>query len=87
MGSVSGLIQWLKDPVLPWAVVWYKLAAIAPTQPLAWEPPYATGSALKSKKKKEKKYEIREVGRGQIRAFLGYDKNFTEWNGKVFKVL
>ena len=29
-----------------------RLAAVAPIQPLAWELPYATGEALKSKKKK-----------------------------------
>jgi len=33
----------------------YRLAATAPIQPLAWEPPYATGMALKSKRKKKKK--------------------------------
>ena len=27
----------------------------APIQPLVWEPPYATGAALKSQKKKDKK--------------------------------
>ena len=30
------------------------LAAVAPIGPLAWEPPYAAGTALKSKKKKKK---------------------------------
>ena len=29
--------------------------AVAPTRPLAWEPPYAAGAALKSKKEKKKK--------------------------------
>ena len=28
-----------------------RLAAIAPIRPLAWEPPYASSAALKSKKK------------------------------------
>ena len=31
-----------------------RAAATALIQPLAWEPPYATGVALKSKKKKKK---------------------------------
>ena len=35
--------------------VWCKPAATAPIRPLAWEPPYATGSALKRQKKKERK--------------------------------
>ena len=30
-------------------------AATVPIQPLAWEPPYVAGMALKSKKKKKKK--------------------------------
>ena len=37
------------DPVLQW--LWLRPAAVAPIQPLAWELPYATGSALKSKTK------------------------------------
>ena len=36
--------------VLLW--LWYRLAATALTQPLAWELPYAAGVALKVKKKK-----------------------------------
>ena len=31
--------------------LWCRPAAVAPIQPLAWEPPYAMGAALKSKKK------------------------------------
>ena len=34
--------------------LWHKLAAIAPIRPLAWDPPYAAGEALKKKKKKKK---------------------------------
>ena len=37
------------DLVLLW--LWCRTAAVAPIQPLAWEPPYATGVALKTKKK------------------------------------
>ena len=40
------------DLVLLW--LWCRLAAIALIGPLAWEPPYASGAALKSKKKKKK---------------------------------
>ena len=32
--------------------LWYRSA---PIQPLAWEPPYAVGVALKKKKKRKKK--------------------------------
>jgi len=34
------------DLVLLW--LWCRLAAVAPIRPLAWEPPYAVGVALKS---------------------------------------
>ena len=41
------------DPVLLW--LWRRPAATAPIRPLAWEPPYATGTALKRQKTKKKK--------------------------------
>ena len=48
-GSILGLAQWAKDPALLW--LWCRLAATAPIQPLAWEPTYAVGAALKIQKK------------------------------------
>ena len=39
------------DPKLLW--LWHRLVAAAPTQPLAWEPPYAMDVALKKPKKKD----------------------------------
>ena len=36
------------DPKLLW--LWRRPAATAPIPPLAWEPPYAAGAALKNKK-------------------------------------
>ena len=47
--SISGLAQWAKDLVLLW--LWRRLAATAPISPLAWEPPYAAGGALKRQEK------------------------------------
>ena len=35
------------DHELLW--LWHRPAAVAPTQPLAWEPPYAADVALKGK--------------------------------------
>ena len=40
------------DPALLW--LWYRLAAAAPIQPLAWELPHAAGAALKAKTNKIK---------------------------------
>ena len=37
------------EPVLLW--LWSRLEAVAPIGPLAWEPPYAAGVALKKRKK------------------------------------
>ena len=48
VGCTRGL-----DLVLPW--LWCRPAAVALTQPLAWEPPYATGMALKKTNKKKNK--------------------------------
>ena len=41
------------NPVLLW--LWRRPVAIALIQPLAWEPPYAAGAALKRQKTKKKK--------------------------------
>ena len=35
--------------------LWHRLEAVAPIRPLACEPPYAAGAALKRQKKKKKK--------------------------------
>ena len=41
------------DSALLW--LWCGLAAAAPTRPLAWEPPYAVGTALEKAKRQKKK--------------------------------
>ena len=40
------------DPELLW--LWRRPGATAPIRPLAWDPPYASGVALKKKKRKKK---------------------------------
>ena len=52
-GSIPGLAQWVKDLAL--LQLWHMPAAIAPIRPLAWEPPYASGAALKKRDKRQKK--------------------------------
>ena len=67
VGSIPGLHQWVGDPV--WLWLWCRPAAVAPTQPLAWELPYATSAALKRKKKKKKKENpssISPEGKGSV---------------------
>jgi len=57
--SIPGLAQRVKDLALLW--LWCRLAATTPIGPLAWEPPYAAGAALKgqkTKKKKKKKIQL-----------------------------
>ena len=48
---IFGPTQWVKD--LAWLWLWP--AAVALIGPLAWEPPYASGVALKRPKKKIRK--------------------------------
>ena len=47
------------DLVVLW--LWCKPAATALVQPLAWEPQYAAGAALKKTKKKKKKKEKEKI--------------------------
>ena len=46
------------DPALLWLRC--RLAAVAPIQPLAWEPLYAAGAALKKKKKDNKQKKTKK---------------------------
>ena len=57
-GSIPGLTQWVKDPVLPQAAaqvavvalvllwLWCKLAAAAPIRPLAWDLAHPAGQNI-----------------------------------------
>ena len=72
-GLIPGLVQWVKDPALPCVGIghrcsldpellwlWCRPVAAAPIRPLALESPYAMSVALKSEKKKEKKFKKNE---------------------------
>ena len=48
------------DPLLLW--LWRRPAATAPIGPLAWEPPYAVGVALKKQKDKKKNHPTHITG-------------------------
>ena len=50
-GLIPGLTQQVKDLVS--RGLWCRPAAVALIQPLAWEPPYAAGAALKNKKEEK----------------------------------
>ena len=56
----------VSDPALLW--LWRRPAATAPIGPLAWEPPYALGAALKSKQKKKANVvgTVRSKGQSQL---------------------
>ena len=68
-GSIPGITQWVKDPVLPMSCdvgcrqgsdlvllwLWHGPEPIALFWFLAWELPYAAGAALKRKKKERRK--------------------------------
>ena len=47
------------DPTLLW--LWRRPVATALIRPLAWEPPYAVGAALKRQKTKKKKKRKKEL--------------------------
>ena len=49
------------DPMLLW--LWCRPVAVAQIRPQAWEPPYAVGTALKTKNKKQ-------TNKQKLRAFL-----------------
>ena len=76
VGSIPGLTQQVKgfgvavscgvgfrhslDLALLW--LWCRSAAVAPIGPLAWEPPYAAGEALKKGRKKKRMYCHIDIG-------------------------
>ena len=80
---------------LPWGSLWLwrRLAAVAPTRPLAWEPPYAVGMALERQKDKKERKEMkgkerRREGEREASVLLG-DKSSpssTTWLQRVLSL-
>ena len=58
VGSIPGLAQQVK--------LWYRPAAVVLIRPLAWEPLYASGVALKRKKKKSARNTILQYLREKL---------------------
>ena len=49
--------------------LWHRLAGVAPIRPLAWEPPYAVGVALKGKNKQtNKEWGVPPVAQATVEA-------------------
>ena len=71
-GSIPGLAQWVKDPVLLWLLS--RPAATALVGPLAWEVPYAKGMGKnkKDRMQTEKKPEKQEFGKALCPSSLGH---------------
>ena len=64
------------DLALLW--LWRRPVATAPIQPLAWEPPYAAGSALKRPKKKKKTNQPNKQKNPEKRKKLKKNNPFIE---------
>ena len=45
--------MWVPDSTQIWLWLWHRPTAVAPIQPLAWEIPYTTDMALKSRTNKK----------------------------------
>ena len=65
------------DPKLLW--LWHRPEAVAQIRPLAWEPPYAAGAALKRQKTKKNKTKKLSSNKSQ-----GQD-NFTGEHYQILK--
>ena len=63
--------------------LWWRPETVAPIGPLAWEPPYAIGVALKSKKRKETVQTMADVNYMnnhflQLKHIVRADQNRTQ---------
>ena len=59
--------------------LWCRLAATAPSQPLAWEPPYAAGKALKRQKDKKDQKKRKKILSGQEQCHISQPLTGRAW--------
>ena len=75
------------DPM--WLWLWRRPAAVAPIQPLAWEPPYAAGAALKKKNtkrqtnKQQKKSHLKSLGKLKLSRSSSGTMPHSSWSLNV----
>ena len=74
-GSIPGLAQWVEDSALLW--LWCRSAAVAPIGPLPWEPPYASGEAIKKQKKRKTKIVAFEEVNGEAGRWTGKEDHIS----------
>ena len=65
------------DPAWLWLWLWCRPAAAAPIQPLAWELPYAAGTALKRQKEKRKKKNTKKQKLTSLSALCEISPRFS----------
>ena len=66
--------------------LWCRPVATAPITPLAWEPPYAEGTALKRPKKKKKKESSEvKVIKTNVTCYYFYVKSKDDKNELTYK--
>ena len=70
--------------------LWHRPAAVALIRPLAWEPPYAAGAALKSKKNQKTKNKPNKQQQQQKTSKQtknkNKQKNTNEWIKKMWYI-
>jgi len=82
LASLSGLRMrhcrelWCRSQTRLWSCV--AMAAV-PIRPLAWEPPYAAGVALKSKKRRKKEASSSSSKAGRVQVMLGNSRVQSHW--------